>query len=74
MDGDAEQREGYWIRFENVDGLVVEDPTFVPRLPKIGEMIPVSGAHCEVMEQWTDRTLVEQGGPAVIVFTVKPFA
>lgn len=67
-----EQHEGYWIRFEDVDGRVVEDPTLVPGLPKIGQLIPVGGVHCEVMEQWTDRELVERGGPEIIVFTVKP--
>ncbi len=66
--------EGFWIRFENVDGVVVENPSFVPRLPELGQLIPVSGAHCEVMEQWVDRSLVAEGGPEVIVFTVKPLA
>ena len=57
------QPEGYWIRFENVDGRIVEDLTFVPRLPEVGQLIPVSGTHCEVMEQWVDRTMLEGGGP-----------
>jgi hypothetical protein len=68
----AERREGYWIRFEDVDGRVVEDPTFVPGLPQVGQLIPVGGVHCEVMEEWTDRTLVEEGGPEIVVITVKP--
>ena len=72
MTVDAEAPEGYWIRFENVDGRIVEDLTFVPRLPEVGQLIPVSGTHCEVMEQWTDRTMLEGGGPEVQVFTVKP--
>jgi hypothetical protein len=64
--------EGYWIRFEDVDGRVVDDTTFVPGVPEVGQLIPVAGTHCEVMERWTDRTLVEAGGPEVLVFTVKP--
>lgn len=72
MSQDAVQPEGYWIRFEDVDGRVVDDATLVPGLPEVGQLIPVSGTHCEVMERWTDRTLIESGGPEVIVFTVKP--
>lgn len=68
----TEPRDGYWVRFENVDGRVVEEMTLVPSLPEIGQLIPVSGTHCEVMERWTDRELVPQGGPEIIVFTVKP--
>jgi D-serine deaminase-like pyridoxal phosphate-dependent protein len=69
---DEREPAGHWIRFEDVDGRTVEDPTFVPALPEVGQLIPVAGTHCEVMEQWTDRSLVEGGGPEVIVFTVKP--
>jgi hypothetical protein len=72
MSQDAVQPDGFWIRFEDVDGRVVEEPTLVPTLPEVGQLIPVSGTHCEVMERWTDRTFVESGGPEVIVFTVKP--
>ncbi|CAA9588301.1 MAG: hypothetical protein AVDCRST_MAG18-4341 [uncultured Thermomicrobiales bacterium] len=71
---DVETTGGYWIRFENVDGRIVEEVSFVPRLPEIGQLIPVAGTHCEVMEQWADRSLTEGGGPEVLVFTVKPLA
>lgn len=74
MGPDEGMPAGHWIRFENIDGLVVEDVSFVPRLPEIGQLIPVAGTHCEVMEQWTDRSLTETGGPEVLVFTVKPLA
>ncbi len=68
----VEGREGFWIRFEDVDGRVVEERSFVPALPEVGQLIPVSGTHCEVMERWTDRELVAEGGPEIAVFTVKP--
>lgn len=68
----AEQPDGYWIRFEDVDGRVVDEPVLATVLPEVGQLIPVAGTHCEVMERWVDRGLVEQGGPEVIVFTVKP--
>jgi hypothetical protein len=62
----------HWVRFEDVDDRVIADPMEVAMLPTIGQMIPISGTYCEVMEQWTDRTYVADGGPEIIVFTVKP--
>lgn len=62
----------YLIRFEDVDGRVVQDALPSPVLPEVGQLIPVAGVHCEVMERWTDRALVAEGGPEIIVFTVKP--
>lgn len=67
-----EMHDSHWVRFENVDGLVIQEPTLVQGLPEVGQLIPVSGTHCEVMERWTDRELVPEGGPEIIVFTVKP--
>lgn len=69
---DEDGRGGYWIRFEDVDGRVVQDALPSPVLPEVGQLIPVSGTHCEVMERWTDRSLVAEGGPEVVVCTVKP--
>ncbi len=69
-----ERQPRFWIRFEDVDGRVVEDNRPTDILPEVGQLIPVSGAHCEVMEQWYDRTLVPDGGSEVIVFTVKLLA
>jgi hypothetical protein len=68
----TERSDGHWIRFENVDGRVIDEPTLVTALPEIGQLIPVAGTHCEVMERWVDRELVPEGGPEIIVFTVKP--
>lgn len=68
----AEPHEARWIRFENIDGRVIDDPTLATELPEIGQLIPVAGTHCEVMERWIDRELVADGGPEIIVFTVKP--
>lgn len=65
-------RGGHWIRFEDVDGRVIEDNLLVEALPRVGQLIPVSGTHCEVMEQWTDRSFVAEGGPEITVFTIKP--
>lgn len=62
----------HWVRFEDIDDRVIADPMEVAILPTIGQIIPISGTYCEVMEQWTDRTYVEEGGPEIIVFTVKP--
>lgn len=61
-----------WLRFEDVEGRVLEDNVLSDVLPQVGQLIPIGGAHCEVMEQWTDRALVAAGGPEVTVFTVKP--
>ena len=61
----------HWLRFEDVDGQVLEDMVPSDVLPQIGQYIPIAGTHCEVMEQWLDRTLVPGGGPEVIVFTVR---
>lgn len=69
----SEDQQGVlWIRFEDVDGRVIEDNLPTDVLPDVGQLIPVRGTHCEVMEQWVDRALVPEGGPEVIVFTVKP--
>ncbi len=65
-------RGRHWIRFEDVDGRVIEDAMEVEGLPEVGQLIPVRGTHCEVMERWTDRSYVVDGGPEVNVFTVKP--
>ncbi len=67
-------RAPYWIRFEDVDGRVVQDTMPSAVLPEVGQLIPVAGTHCEVMERWTDRAAVAGGGPEIIVFTVKPIA
>ena len=64
----------HWLRFEDVDGRVLEDNVASEVLPEIGQLIPIAGAHCEVMERWTDRSLVAEGGPEVVVFTVRPIA
>ena len=69
-----EQQITYWVRFEDVDDRVVADPMPVTTLPTIGQIIPISGTYCEIMEQWLDRTYVDEGGPEIIVFTVKPLA
>jgi hypothetical protein len=61
-----------WIRFENIDGRVIDEPTLVTELPEVGQLIPVAGTHCEVMERWVDRELVTEGGPEIVVFTVRP--
>lgn len=71
----SEDRQGMlWVRFEDVDGRVIDDNLPTEVLPDVGQLIPVRGTHCEVMEQWVDRSLVTEGGPEVIVFTVKPLA
>jgi hypothetical protein len=62
----------HWVRFEDIDDRVIADPMEVAMLPTIGQIIPISGTYCEVMEQWLDRTYVDDGGPEIIVFTVKP--
>ena len=67
-----DQPTTHWVRFEDVDDRVVAEPSEVTNLPTIGQLIPISGTYCEVMEQWTDRTYVAEGGPEIIVFTVKP--
>lgn len=67
-------QDAYWIRFEDVDGRVIEDNRPADILPDVGQLIPVQGTHCEVMEQWVDQTLAAEGGPKVIVFTIKPLA
>ena len=73
-DGNGRDRAPYWIRFEDVDGRVVQDAMPSAALPEVGQLIPVAGTHCEVMERWTDRSFVADGGPEIIVFTVKPLA
>lgn len=73
----AEQHDGqsmYWLRFEDVDGRVLEDGVRSAVLPAVGQLIPIAGTHAEVMEQWTDRSFVPEGGPEVLVFTVKSLA
>jgi hypothetical protein len=50
----------HWVRFEDVDDRVIADPMEVAKLPEIGQIIPIS------------RTYVADGGPEIIVFTVKP--
>jgi hypothetical protein len=67
-----QQQPTYWVRFEDADDRVIADPMAVAALPEIGQIIPISGTYCEVMERWTDRTYVDEGGPEIIVFTVKP--
>lgn len=62
----------YWIRFEDVDGRVLDGARQSAVLPDVGQLLPIAGTHAEVMEQWIDRTLVEEGGPEVVVFTVRP--
>ena len=69
-----EQPITHWVRFEDADDRVIADPTPVTTLPTIGQIIPISGTYCEIMEQWLDRTYVDEGGPVIIVFTVKPLA
>lgn len=68
----ADQTTPHWVRFEDVDDRVIAEPMEVAKLPEIGQIIPISGTYCEVMEQWFDRTYVAEGGPEIIVFTVKP--
>ena len=68
----ADQPVPHWVRFEDVDDRVIAEPMEVAKLPEIGQIIPISGTYCEVMEQWLDRTYVAEGGPEIIVFTVKP--
>ena len=68
----ADEQVTHWVRFEDVDDRIVADPTEVARLPEIGQIIPISGTYCEVMERWIDRSHVAEGGPEIIVFTVKP--
>ena len=68
----ADQPAPHWVRFEDVDDRVITEPMEVAKLPEIGQIIPISGTYCEVMEQWLDRTYVAEGGPEIIVFTVKP--
>jgi hypothetical protein len=63
---------GYWIRFEDVDGDIVEDAVRVDYLPEVGALLPIRGTHYEVMEEWTDRSFVAEGGPEIVVVTVKP--
>ncbi|HEU5329097.1 MAG: hypothetical protein ACTHNK_11970 [Thermomicrobiales bacterium] len=63
---------GYWIRFEDVDGDIVEDAMPVDSLPEVGALLPIRGTHYEIMEEWTDRSFVAEGGPEIVVFTVKP--
>jgi hypothetical protein len=63
---------GYWIRFEDVDGDIVEDAMQVDSLPEVGALLPIRGTHYEIMEEWIDRAFVAEGGPAIVVFTVKP--
>lgn len=73
----AEQQDGesvYWLRFEDVDGRVLEDGVRSVALPEVGQLIPIAGMHAEVMERWVDRSFVPDGGPEVLVFTVKPLA
>lgn len=67
-----ERDNGHWIRFEDIDGRVVEDMVRVDRLPAVGDLLPVRGTHCEIMEEWRDRALVPAGGPEIVVLTVKP--
>ena len=67
-------RPAYWIRFEDVDGRVLEDTMASEVLPEVGQLIPIAGTHCEVMERWIDRSSVAAGGPEIVVFTVKPLA
>ncbi len=64
----------YWIRFEDVDGRVLEDDMPSDVLPEVGQLIPIAGSHSEVMERWVDRSQVAEGGPEIIVFTVKSLA
>ncbi|HEX5506204.1 MAG TPA: hypothetical protein VFW96_26535 [Thermomicrobiales bacterium] len=61
----------HWLRFEDVDGQVLEDLVPSDVLPEIGQYIPIAGTHCEVMEQWVDRALAAGGGPEVVVVTVR---
>ena len=63
---------GYWIRFEDVDGDIVEDAVQVDYLPEVGALLPIRGTHYEIMEEWIDRSFVPEGGPEIVVFTVKP--
>lgn len=63
---------GYWIRFEDVDGDIVEDVMQVGYLPEVGALLPIRGTHYEIMEEWIDRAFVAEGGPEIVVFTVKP--
>ena len=73
MSGTGENGRGrHWIRFEDIDGRVIEDNMEVEGLPEVGQLIPVRGTHCEVMERWTDRSYVAEGGPEIAVFTVRP--
>lgn len=74
MDGAGDQNEPYWIRFEDVDGRVLDQTRQSAVLPEVGQLLPIAGTHAEVMEQWLDRSLVAEGGPEVIVFTVRPLA
>lgn len=67
-----EQPITHWVRFEDADDRVIADPTPVTTLPTIGQIIPISGTYCEIDEQRLDRTYVDEGGPEIIVFTVKP--
>lgn len=64
----------YWIRFEDVDGRALDQIRPSAVLPEVGQLLPIAGTHAEVMEQWLDRSLVAEGGPEVIVFTVRPLA
>ncbi len=68
----TDQPTMHWVRFEDVDDRVIAEPMEVAKLPEVGQIIPISGTYCEVMEQWFDRTYVAEGGPEIIVFTVKP--
>lgn len=74
MGGAGDQHEAYWIRFEDVDGRVLDQTRQSAVLPAIGQLLPIAGTHAEVMEQWLDRSLVAEGGPEVLVFTVRPLA
>lgn len=72
MDGASDHAPDYWIRFEDIDGRVLEGARPSAVLPTMGQVLPISGTHAEIMEQWLDRSLVAEGGPEVIVFTVRP--
>ena len=50
----------HWVRFEDVDDRVIADPMEVAMLPTVGQIIPISGTYCEVMEQWLDRTYMSK--------------
>lgn len=72
MDSAGDQHEAYWVRFEDVDGRVLDQTRQSAVLPEVGQLFPIAGTHVEVMEQWLDRSLVTEGGPEVLVFTVRP--